>query len=256
MRPAVRFEMDFGPRLFPFIHNTLTTDHSPQEWNRLFAQTIGELQGITSDGFSIEFKGAPKDVGAGLAATAMGLVGYSHAKERLIAQGMDREQVEKMAVGQVIAVYTERLYRQFADDWENLWHVPFAQSKELTSRLDQKVQAAKPFGGGEDREILPMVTLLLPALQAGREAQMRLHREVASLQVIEALRLYAAAHEGQLPDRLDQIKEVPVPNNPATGEPFSYRLEGATAILDLPPSDRIGSGNCRYEIQIASKEKK
>jgi hypothetical protein len=82
---------------------------------------------------------------------------------------------------------------------------------------------------------------------------MRLDREVASLRVIEALRMYAASHDGRLPARLEDIDQIPVPDNPATGKPFAYRLEGATAILELPPSDRVNSGNCRYEIEIAAK---
>jgi hypothetical protein len=255
IRPAVRFEIDFGPRVFPFIHNTETTDHSPQEWNRLLTQTIRDLQVVgekmpmfnPADSFT-------KEVSARLTATAIGLTGYSHAKERLIAQGMNRALVEEMSVGQVIAIYTERNYRHFADDWEKLWQVPFEQSGKMADQLERKRTAAKPFGAGEDREILPLLTLLLPALQACREAQVRLDREVASLRVIEALRLYAASHGGSLPTELKEIEQVPVPNNPATGKPFAYQLNGTTAVLELPPTDRVRSGNCRYEIQIAAKK--
>jgi hypothetical protein len=254
LRPTVRFEMGFGSRMFPFIHNAETTDHSPQEWNRLLTQTIHDLQTVGATGVPGFNHTAANDVESGLAATAIALLGYSHAKEQLITQGMDRGRVEKMAVGQVIAIYTERNYRRFSDDWENLWQVPFGPSVEMARRLDQKLAAAKPFGQGDDREILPMATLLLPALQASREAQVRLDREVASLRVIEALRMYAATHDVKLPERLEDIKEVPVPNNPATGKSFVYRLEGTTAILDLPSSDRLTSGNCRYEIQIAAKK--
>ena len=38
MRDAVRFELDFGPRMFPFIHRAEQTDRSPDEWNRLVHQ--------------------------------------------------------------------------------------------------------------------------------------------------------------------------------------------------------------------------
>ena len=251
LRPAVRFEMDFGPRVFPLIHNAETTDHSMQEWNRLFTQTIGDLQNM---GLFFPSSSAKNDPATGLIATAVGLAGYSHAKERLIADGMNRARVEKMAVGQVIAIYTERIYRGFADESEHLWQVPFAQSERLAKRLDKKIAAAKPFGTGVDREFLPMVTLLVPAMQASRQAQMRLDREVASLRVIEALRMYAAEHDGRLPARLEEIDQVPVPDNPATEKHFAYRLDGSTAVLELPPTDGLTSGNCRYEIQISPKK--
>jgi len=194
------------------------------------------------------------DVESGIAAAAIATVGYSHAKEQLIAQGMDPARVEKMAVGQVIAIYSERNYRRFADEWEKLWQVPYARSIEMARRLDQKIYAARPLGESVDREILPFAMLLLPALQASQAAQVRLDREVASLRVIEALRMYAADHDGRLPARLEDIDQVPVPNNPATEKPFVYRLDGATAVLELPPADGLASGNYRYEIQIAVKK--
>ncbi len=76
---------------------------------------------------------------------------------------------------------------------------------------------------------------------------------MAALRVIESLRMYAAEHGGGLPKKLDEITAVPVPPNPATGKPFVYRLDGPTAVLELPPSDGLYSGNRRYEIQIAAK---
>jgi hypothetical protein len=42
--------------------------------------------------------------------------------------------------------------------------------------------------------------------------------------------------------------------NPATEKPFEYRLEGSTAILELPASDEVIAGNCRYEIQMANSK--
>jgi hypothetical protein len=253
MQRAARFEMDLGPRMFPFIDNAETTDHSPQEWGRLLTKAGRDLQAAGS-GAPSSAKSAEKDVVDGLMATGLSLTGYTRAKVRLIADGMDRSRVEHMPVGQVIAVYTERTYYRFANEWENLWQMPYAQSKEMAKRLDKKIEAARPLSGGKDTEIFPMVSMLMPALSACRAAEVRLERDMAALRVIEALRMYAADHDGQLPSRLADIEEVPVPTNPATGKPFVYRLDGAKAILELPPSDQLNGGNCRYEIQIAAKK--
>ena len=181
-------------------------------------------------------------------------MGYTHAKEQLIAQGMDRERVEKMAVGQVIAIYTERVYRRFSDDYAKLWYVPFADMNKVGDSVEKRLRDARPFGTSDDREILPIVSMLLPAMQAARSAQVRLECEVAALRVIEALRMYAAEHGGGLPKTLDEITAVPVPPNPATGKPFAYRLDDKTAVLELPNSDGFHSGNRRYEIQIAASK--
>jgi len=141
-----------------------------------------------------------------------------------------------MAVGQVIAIYTERNYRRFSDDWEKPLASAFGPSVDMARRLDQKLAAAKTIWRGRGPRNTAMGTLLLPALQASREAQVRLDREVASFAGDRGPAYARATHDGKLPERLEDINEVPVPNNPATGKPFAYRLNGTTAILELAPS--------------------
>jgi hypothetical protein len=261
MRSAARFELDFGPRIFPFIRDADTTDRSYDEWNRLLTQTFADL---VKSGSDLQlFRQEPlfgggglveSDAGPGLLATASALMGYSHAKSQLIAQGMDRARVEKMPVGQVMAIYTERNYQSFADEWETLWYMPYWESRRYVERMEERVAGARMGSGGRDREIIPLVSLLLPAMQAARNAQMRLEREIASLRVIEALRMYAAAHDGKFPQSLDDVTQVPVPVNPATGNDFVYHLENGAAILELPSSDGLPGGNRRYEIRVANAQ--
>jgi hypothetical protein len=252
LQTAARFEMDFGPRLFPYIHNAETSEHSAEEWNRLFTKALqdfgkaGGMQGDQGSTFVLN------DVGAGIAANGLALIGYPHAKERLIAAGMDRDRVEKMAVGQVLAIYMEGNYRNIAEEWEKIWYVPFANMPKIAEELDRRLAAAHPLGSSDDREIIPMAALLLPSIQATRSAQVRLERQVAALRVIEALRLYAADHNGELPSSLEKITSISVPLNPTTDRPFEYRLDGKTAKLTLPESDGLNGGNGRYEIQIAA----
>jgi hypothetical protein len=254
MRDAIRFEMDFGPRIFPLIHNAATTDRSAEEWNRLFTQTFIDLQKAGADlswGDGPSFK--TNDVPAGIVATGIALLGYPHAKAQLIAQGMDPKQVEKMAVGHVMAIYTERNYQHYADSFEKVWYMPFQESRARVEEIEDELSEAGLLSGSENRELVPMVSLMMPALQAARSADVRLQRDLAALRVIEALRMYASEHDGKLPASLDDIKQVPVPSNPATDKAFTYRLEGATAILELPASEGITGGNRRFEIQIAKK---
>jgi hypothetical protein len=250
LRPAARFEIELGLRVFPFIHNAESTDRSPQEWNRVYTAAVRDLA-ITGEGGMA----AHSDLGAGLLATGAALLGYSHAKARLIAAGLDSDSLDRMAVGQVMAIYTERTYETFADDFEKAWYVPFWEMRERGAAINKRLGGANPLSGSPDREVLPIASLLLPAMQAARAAQVRLEREIAALRVIEALRMFAAGHDGRLPDRLDEIVEVPVPLNPATGKPFVYRLEGTTAILELPSSDGSPGYSRRFEIEIAATNK-
>jgi hypothetical protein len=79
---------------------------------------------------------------------------------------------------------------------------------------------------------------------------MRLGWQMNALQTVEAIRMHAA-QTGALPASLDEIEIVPVPDNPVTEKPYEYRLEGDTAVLELPFSDGMRSAAWRFEIKLA-----
>jgi hypothetical protein len=79
------------------------------------------------------------------------------------------------------------------------------------------------------------------------------------LQTIEAIRLYAA-ETGQWPDKLTDIKLVPIPNDPATGKPFEFTRKGNKIELYAPPpiaGERPDRGNAiRYDLTLRPIEKR
>ena len=82
-------------------------------------------------------------------------------------------------------------------------------------------------------------------------AEARSTTQLDFLQAIEAIRMYTARHEGQLPNRLDQINAVPVPKDPVTFEDFTYERMGKQAVLEIPASGgRRMAGRWRATIQI------
>ena len=94
-----------------------------------------------------------------------------------------------------------------------------------------------------------LARLLLPAVQQAMAAEIRLQSNLAAIQTIEALRMHAAAHEGQLPRTLEETI-VPVPLNPATDKPFPYELNDgvATLMVPAPAGQPTNSGNSRKYI--------
>ncbi len=85
-----------------------------------------------------------------------------------------------------------------------------------------------------------------------RKARGRLQQRLALLQHAEALRLYAADHDGKLPARLDDIP-LPLPVDPFTGKPFGYEVNGATAVVrGSPPKgeEKNAAYNVRFEVTI------
>ncbi len=94
-----------------------------------------------------------------------------------------------------------------------------------------------------------VVAAIQPTLPPALRAQVLCDRRVAALRVIEALRLRLAA-TGQFPARLADLSEVPIPSDPATGQPFAYELSASKAILSAPALDGVAGTAMRYELAV------
>ena len=77
-------------------------------------------------------------------------------------------------------------------------------------------------------------------------------REAALLQSIEALRAYAASHDGTFPPSLEALSpETPAPNDPVLGRPFEYHLDDGTAILKAPsPFPGFPDSEREYRVSV------
>ena len=155
------------------------------------------------------------------------LQGYPRAKRYLIEQGRTAAEVEAMPVAQVILLYTVQIYDELSDEQFKWFFLPGGGG-------------AKGWNGPNGvwaRQFAPERSfrslLLLPASAAAKNAETRCEWTVAILRIFEAMRLYAAAHDGRWPDRLSDITEVPIPMNPFDGESFIYHREGNKADLDV-----------------------
>lgn len=79
-----------------------------------------------------------------------------------------------------------------------------------------------------------------------RQLTNRLDRHIAVLQCIEALRNYAAVHDGKFPGSLAEIKEVPILNDPVTGKPFDYSGSNSEVVLKGPAPNGAESNKAIY----------
>jgi hypothetical protein len=138
--------------------------------------------------------------------------------------------------------------------WTVIWRLPPVQvilldeKREYEARRDEALRllGLAPYqidplagGGGRGHGGDELFADLLPHVLTVRRAQARLEQRVALLRHVEALRLYAAGHDGRLPAALSEIG-MPLPAGPFTGQPFDYRLEGPVAHL----------GGGQYEVTI------
>ncbi|HEY7423460.1 MAG TPA: hypothetical protein VH682_04390 [Gemmataceae bacterium] len=162
------------------------------------------------------------------------------ARRRLVEYGIPEERLARFPADQVIFLDEKREYEARRDAEMKLMNLPTWQVEELAARAKPAKKPALLFN------------LLAPAVQKVRQAQGRLEQRIALLCHVEALRLYAAEHDGKLPEKLSDI-DVPLPPDPFTGKPFVYTVEaGAAHLRGSPPRGytKIPYFNVHYEITI------
>jgi hypothetical protein len=136
----------------------------------------------------------------------------------------------------------------YRDDFFKTMYLPFPEARLAFADAERRLKAAP------ESEGMRLASMLLPAIGKVLLSQNRLERRVAALRVIEALRLYAAAHDGKLPDKLSQVTLVPVPDDPGTREPFVYQRDGDTATLtSLIPGTKTEETGLRFKLTMQKK---
>jgi hypothetical protein len=172
------------------------------------------------------------------------------AKQLLIDAGRPKDEVEAMPVEQVIWLASFHRWHAF---WEDVIKWIFLPAPERRVRLAQVERRLAQFHDAH-RDAIFELTELIAAAPSALAASDRADRQLALLRIEEAIRLYASAHSGQLPDSLDKIDAVPISKDPMTGTGFLYHLEGDHAVVETPRAPKSVPENKyqarRYIIRI------
>ena len=222
VRKAAEVEMNMLYLMYPELRDVDRETHDAAYWRAFLDRASGERNA------PLGTARCPSQASRPLV-TAMAIKGYPQAKRALIEQGRSAAEVEAMPVAQVVLIYTVRTYDELRDRMFKWFALPYWEAVPGMREADRYL-----CDEGRNREIIPLASLLLPAVQAVKTAEARTERDVAVLRALEALRMYAAGHEGRLPSKLEDVTEVPIPINPMTGKPFVYECHGDTAVLEAP----------------------
>jgi hypothetical protein len=169
------------------------------------------------------------------------------AKRALIDGGMPAERIEAMPTHQVALLYTRAAYRHWVDAAATYYTLPYPDAIVGIEKSIADSQSAD----AQMREIVPLARHTLGAVKVTRMAIERNDRQIATLRVIEALRMHAATHDGKLPEQLTDITEVPIPDDPVTGLPFEYEFADGKARLSGPTFRDVA---LNYEITMQKGE--
>jgi hypothetical protein len=175
---------------------------------------------------------------------------HAEAKKFLVEQGRKEEDVEKMPMIQAVLIYQLDEHDRALDDLIKLQSLPYHEAQPRRAEVETKFRAQMAKHGGVG---LTLAGLFVPAVEKVNAAQVRIERKIAALRCVEAMRMYAAAHDGKPPAKLDASKVVPIPSDPFTGKPFIYKTEENKAIIQGPAPDGARpfiNNYIRYEVTL------
>jgi hypothetical protein len=177
---------------------------------------------------------------------------FDKSFERLKKRGYAEAELKEMSQEQVAVLDVVSRFRGHHDEMLTLMRLQYPES--ITAG---KLHEERHPDGEKDVDFVEIMSrLLTPAISRVRAADIRLDRQIAMLRVIEAVRLYAAEHDGQLPAKLNDVaSRVSLPRDPATTKPFDYKPNGKRSFtLTAPPYDgnAAGVGNSvEYRVTVA-----
>jgi hypothetical protein len=241
LRRSMEFESQVAYMEFPELAD-LDRPRSPEQWADVLEHInhqMNRLAGLSKEGGKPEPAPPAPDPAKELAT----------AKKYLMeVAGIPQAQLDAMPPAQILVLHMARYYRQLCDDIFKTSYLPYMQARPLLAEAEKCTK----FAG--DSEAARLVRAIMPAIGKVVLAQLRLEQKLAALRAVEALRLYAAAHDGQLPDQLTDVQAVPVPDDPLTGKPFAYHKDGQTATISTPvPQDLVAINGVRYRVTMRKR---
>jgi hypothetical protein len=164
------------------------------------------------------------------------------ARKLLTDHGFPADKVAKYPPEQVLVFKLLLRARIVGDEAIKWMNVPYWQAEAGMVALVGK-------GAGIEERLERFFVFSVGTVKV---AHTRLEQRIALLRVAEAIRL-DAAKTGKLPAKLTDLS-VPVSNDPASGQPFGYKVDGATAALT---GKQIGAAAAasygKYEVRLRQR---
>ncbi|MEE8451549.1 MAG: hypothetical protein V3R99_06520 [Thermoguttaceae bacterium] len=222
LRHAMAFERQFLYLQLKVLREVDESSRPAGYWRDFLDRLIPQFGGMARDFGMARAKDDPETARAKLVESIA--TAYPGAKRYLIEDcGLPTAQVEAYPNTQVVLLATIRYHDEERDNHFKWAHLPYWQARSGMRSPDvEKASRA-------DWCVWPTHELLSTAM-AARTAVARAQQHLALLQTVEAIRMYGATHQGELPSSLDDLP-VPAPLEPFTGKPLDYQYHGKHAVL-------------------------
>jgi hypothetical protein len=250
-RPGLVGEMSAVELSFPTLfRRTEAEPRTTEEWTTDAQRFLRELSSLVGQ-FESTSGSEPSLVAVLTFVGVMAKIALRRDELRaeLVDYGLPKGTVEKMSDPQLCLELCGRQYTQLRDDQFRWMMLPYHEGRAGLEAAEKRLLDTRERG----RELIPLASVILPAVGQVRHSHARSERRIDALRIIEALRLHAAKHDGRLPASLADVDVVPIPPlDVVTGQPFRYSLNNGTARLELPEESRRQGTPLVYEITIAA----
>lgn len=221
----------------PELRDLRTGKLSAQRWREI----MSDLRALKSDAGD----GGKSNWQEQLEHMLLAVRSYTRAKKALVAQGYPAKKVDAMPVHQVIGIHQFEVYERIRDEAFRWFYLPYWQRHDPLGRAAEELRRAL----AADPDSLFLKTM--PTLARAYFLTTKVDRRIAALRCVEAIRMYAAAHDGRLPGKLADVTEAPLPLDPTTGKAFAYSVSGGTCVLSSPaPPGEEPKHALRYELTL------
>ena len=238
LRAALDVERDMLYLCIPELQKANDVQHDACYWPRVVDQLASHVALLRSRN-----RGKNEEA-SGWRARLESMKDFPKGKEYLQMHGFSSDRVDAMLLPEVVGRYSLAIFNELRDDEFKWAYVPYWKAAHGAKDAERRWRDSLV----EGREVIPLTDTFMASAYRAYHAAVRPDRQVAALMVVEALRMHAANKGGALPVRLEDVTEVPVPEDPVTGKAFEYERHGDTATLSGPP---LTEERLRWEIRMA-----
>jgi hypothetical protein len=219
IRKGIATESQFATRVLPSIDEAGKGVLTPEQWRDRLLGDLGRLQ---------QLGGGQEAGGASVFSRSLFLSLLVHSesemRQRLLSRGWTEAQVEKMSVYEKACVDAVEEIQYWRDRLFSPLLLPDAQAGPILAERQEEMNRWLQVNRSRSLGAVA-VSLLFPPVMAAHTSHLSVEYRVNRWMTVEALRMQAAQADGQLPDNLKSLTEVPAPDDPFASQPFEYHVE-------------------------------
>ena len=237
MRAAMEFEIEGVEKALPILAEAENSQRDAEGWKELWSQSLVQIK---------QFESLGTDTTQLLLFMPLALVaGKEDAKRRLLQCGLEASDLDAMPIERLLALDALYEIRSLGDELrkETLMAElgsPWLPTLEAKHREMFRPSNYNSLGRLVAQSFLPGPQLCGSGSQGIRLAQTRVQMMQARLMTVEAIRMFAAEHGGQVPRTLTELVSAPAIDDPFSKAPFSYQVDEKPGVVTIRLTSAIG----------------